>query len=46
MDPAGVIAEGFEAQAHMPASTLLVVKSLALPELLFEIETIAVPAGP
>jgi 2-iminobutanoate/2-iminopropanoate deaminase len=28
---------------HLPASTLQVVKSLALPELLFEIEAIAVP---
>ncbi len=28
---------------HRPASTLLVVKSLAMPELLFEVEAIAVP---
>jgi 2-iminobutanoate/2-iminopropanoate deaminase len=29
---------------HKPASSLLVVKSLATPELLFEVEAIAVPA--
>jgi 2-iminobutanoate/2-iminopropanoate deaminase len=28
---------------HRPASTLLVVKSLAMPELLFEVDAIAVP---
>lgn len=28
---------------HLPASTLQVVKSLAMPELLFEVEAIAVP---
>ena len=28
---------------HLPASTLCVVKSLAMPELVFEIEAIAVP---
>ena len=28
---------------HLPASTLLVAKSLASPELLFEVEAVAVP---
>ena len=44
MDPSGTIAEGFDAQARRAFENLLcVVKSRAMPELLFEIEAIAVP---